>query len=468
MNGYPYLDDLALQARDRPEAPALVLADRTLTWRELDLAAEAYAPRHSWEDGSGPRGQAVGLLLPPGEEAVAALHALPRIGSPLMPLDPRLSGGEADDTFERFGLRRMQEASDYPKSTGDAAWVDPSPDSIRTSMLTSGSSGEPRRVPLTFANHRAAAEAARQLLDLTPEDRWLACLPFHHIGGLSVFTRSAHVGFAAVVVWPFDAAGVIDAVERHQATAISLVPTMLRRLLDAGWASPTSLRFVLLGGGACPPSLLREALDRGVPIAPTYGMTETCSQICTLPPDEVSTHVGTVGRPIPGAAVSVRDGSGAPRPNGEAGRIWVKGAMVADPDWMETGDVGVLDQGGYLTVIGRADEIIVTGGEKVAPAEIEELLVMRDDVAEAAVVGVADPEWGERVVAAVVLAVVPGREGTPDAEALRSYLRENLAPFKVPRSITVVDELPLIGPGKVDRNMLRELTSVAQQEARDL
>jgi acyl-CoA synthetase (AMP-forming)/AMP-acid ligase II len=197
-------------------------------------------------------------------------------------------------------------------------------------------------------------------------------------------------------------------------------------------------------------------------------MTETCSQICTLPPDEVNTHVGTVGRPIPGAAVSVRDGSGAPRPNGEAGRIWVKGAMVADPDWMETGDVGVLDQGGYLTVIGRADEIIVTGGEKVAPAEIEELLVMRDDVAEAAVVGVADPEWGERVVAAVVLAVVPGREGTPDAEALRSYLRENLAPFKVPRSITVVDELPLIGPGKVDRNMLRELTSVAQQEARDL
>ena len=166
--------------------------------------------------------------------------------------------------------------------------------------------------------------------------------------------------------------------------------------------------------------------------------------------------------------MSIRDDSGSPRPEGEAGYVWVKGAMAAHPDWMETGDVGVLDREGYLTVIGRADEMIVTGGEKVAPAEIEELLVSRDDVAEAAVVGVADPEWGERVVAAVVAAEAPGRETAPDAEALRSFLRENLAPFKVPRSITVVDELPLIGPGKVDRIMLRELMSVAQQEARDL
>lgn len=464
MNGYPYLDDLATQARERPTATALRLDDRTLTWRELNDAADAYARRLAWEGdpvGTHDRYQAVGLALPPGEDAVAALHALPRVGACVMPLDPDLSPGSADDAPGLLGLGEPASRD----AAADVAWIEAAPDGIRTCMLTSGSSGEPRRVPLTFANHRAAADAARTLLELTPDDRWLACLPFHHIGGLSIFTRSARVGFAVVVSWPFDAAAVIDAVERHRATAISLVPTMLRRLLDAGWEPPSSLRFALLGGAGCPARLQREALDRGIPIAPTYGMTETCSQICTLLPEEVNDHLGTVGRPIPGAAMSIRDGDGASVPNGEVGRIWVKGAMAAAPDWMATGDVGALDAAGYLTVAGRADEMIVTGGENVAPAEIEALLVTRGDVSEAAVVGIADPEWGERVVAAVVPG--GGAAPAPDAETLRAYLRANLASFKVPRSIAVVAELPRTGPGKVDLRALRELMNVARPEAHD-
>ena len=442
MSGYPYMDDLARRAQDRPEAPALVLPDRNVTWGELDLEASGYARRTPPGDDR----QAVELAFGTGEAAAVALHALPRIGRYLLPLDP----GSHD-------------APDEPSSEREPAWVEPRPESIRTGMLTSGSSGEQRLVPLTFANHTAAADAAGELFDLTPEDRWLACLPFHHIGGLSIFTRSAHVGFPVVVSWPFDAAEVIEAVERHRATAISLVPTMLRRLLDAGWEQPDDLRFALLGGATCPQGLQREALDRGIPIAPTFGMTETCSQICTLLPSEVEEHLGTVGRPIPGAAVEIRGAGGVALPNGEIGRIRVKGAMVAreHEDWLETGDLGSLDAAGYLTVAGRADDMIVTGGENVAPAEIEQLLLLRNDIAEAVVVGVPDPGWGERVVAAVITRAADGAD--PDPESLRAYLRENLAPFKVPKSIAVVAELPRIGPGKVDKGMLRDLMGAAMR-----
>jgi O-succinylbenzoic acid--CoA ligase len=250
---------------------------------------------------------------------------------------------------------------------------------------------------------------------------------------------------------------------------------MLRRLLDADWKPPASLRFALLGGAACPPGLQREALDRGVPIAPTFGMTETCSQICTLLPREVDAHLGTVGRSIPGATLKIRDADDGSLPNGQVGRIWVMGPMVArSPEmensldgeggpWLKTSDLGSLDNDGFLTVVGRADDMILTGGENVAPSEIEQLLVLRNDVAEAAVVGIGDPEWGERIVAAVV----PGAGRSPDAEVLSAYLSDHLDAFKVPKSIAILDELPLIGPGKVDRDMLQQLLSVNPAGAGD-
>lgn len=459
MNGYPYLDDLALQARDLPGGAALILPDRTLTWLELDHAADQYAlqSRSNAPTGSHPASR---LFLPPGEEAIVALHALPRLGAYAVPLDPRLSVTEARDLFAALDMGQPENLQESADPSQEVVWVEPHADRVRTNMLTSGSSGAPKPVPLTFASHRAAAESARQLLELTEDDRWLACLPFHHIGGLSIFTRSAYVGFPAIVTWPFDAAEVMDSVERHHATAISLVPTMLRRLIDANWEPPATLRFALLGGAASPISLQKEALDRGIPIAPSYGMTETCSQICTLLPDEVAAHIGTVGRPIPGAAVMIRDDDRVAAQAEQTGRIWAR-----SPDssaWIETGDLGAVDLEGYLTVVGRADEMIVTGGEKVAPAEIENLLALRADVAEAAVIGIADPEWGERVVAAVVA----GRAGSPDPESLRSYLRESLAPFKVPRSVVVVAELPRTGPGKVDRGMLRNLIADNFQRGR--
>jgi O-succinylbenzoic acid--CoA ligase len=227
---------------------------------------------------------------------------------------------------------------------------------------------------------------------------------------------------------------------------------MLQRLVAAGWEPPASLRFALLGGAPCPPPLLQAALDRGIPVAPTYGMTETCSQVATMLPGEVESHFGSAGRALPGVELRITGDE----------RVAVRGPMVSPvvvgPDgWLVTNDLGVIDSEGFLTVLGRADEAIVTGGEKVVPRRVEQLLLEDPAVSEAAVVGLADPEWGERVVAAVTAR--PG--ATPDPEILRGLVRERLAPHMVPKSVVVLDAMPHAGPGKVDRPALRRLLEEA-------
>lgn len=382
-----------------------------MTWGQVELTAVERAPSLTRPVRS------AGYL--PGLEALTDLLAARLSGTCLEPLAPgqETSGG-------------------------------PVPEGTWTLMRTSGSTGEPQSVALTHENHDASAEAAREHLALTPDDRWLACLPFHHVGGLSIFVRAAHTGLAVVPVWPFEPDAVMVAAEHHQVTAMSLVPTMLQRLVAAGWEPPSSLRFALLGGAPCPPLLLQAALDRGIPVAPTYGMTETCSQVATMLPGEVESHFGSAGRALPGVELRITDDE----------RVAVRGPMVSPvvvgPDgWLITNDLGVIDSQGFLTVLGRADEAIVTGGEKVAPRRVEQLLLEDPAVSEAAVVGLADPEWGERVVAAVTAR--PG--ATPDPEILRGLVRERLAPHMVPKSVVILDAMPHTGPGKVDRPELRRL-----------
>lgn len=388
------------------ERPAILLGSETLTWADVERAAADGAP-------VGP------AVFAPGPDALIALLAARRSGSVLEPLAP---GQHAS-------------AIEVPEGT----W---------TLLRTSGSTGEPQTVPLTVANHESSARGVEQLLGLTPDDRWLACLPFHHVGGLAIFARAISTGFAVVPVWPFDPEAVMAAAQVHGVTTMSLVPTMLARLLDADWRPPTTLRTVLLGGAPCPPTLLQAAVDRGIPVAPTYGMTETCSQVATLLPHKVADHFGSAGRALYGAELRITND----------GRIAVHGPMVSPAaptidGWLVTNDLGVIDEDGYLTVLGRADEAIVTGGEKVVPRTIEEVLGEDPTVAEAAVVGLADPDWGERVVAAVTAR--PGAH--PDPDALFGLVRARLAPHMVPKAIVVLEALPRTGPDKIDRPALRAL-----------
>jgi len=286
----------------------------------------------------------------------------------------------------------------------------------------------------------------------------------YHMDGLAPVVRSALYGTAVVLQETgggFDPDRTLAAMCEHEPTGVSLVPTMLERLLEAG-TLPDSLRFVLLGGAPASADLLATCADRGVPVCPTYGMTETASQIATARPEEAVEHVGTVGAPLLGTEVTVVDEDGEPLPPGKPGEFVVSGPTImldyyGDSERTEaafgdhglhTGDVGYRDEAGRLWVLDRRSDRIVTGGENVDQGEVADVLRDHPGVEDAAVVGLADEEWGERVAALVV--------GTATAEGLEAHCRERLAGFKLPRTLAFADELPRTASGTINREAVRE------------
>jgi O-succinylbenzoic acid--CoA ligase len=296
------------------------------------------------------------------------------------------------------------------------------------------------------------------------------------VGGLSVLTRSAIYGTTAVIHDGFDAARVSAALDDERITLVSLVPTMLHRLLEerGDRPAPPSLRCVLLGGGPAPRALLERCSKLGIPVSQTYGLTECCSQVATLAPGDALRRLGSAGRPLYPNEVRVVDDTGhdvEPREGGGGGggggEIVVRGPIVTPgywnraeataraivDGWLHTGDFGVLDEDGFLYVLDRRDDLIVTGGENVYPAEVEGVLMSHPNVAEAAVIGESDSEWGQRVVAVVRLVSSVGAEA---ADELRAHCRAALAAYKVPREFRMTEApLPRTASGKVRRHSLR-------------
>jgi O-succinylbenzoic acid--CoA ligase len=255
-------------------------------------------------------------------------------------------------------------------------------------------------------------------------------MPLFHVGGLSILTRSAINQTEAVIHERFDVQAVLHALEEEAITLVSLVATQLRRLLDGGLEAPPDLRAALIGGGPVPAELVERAEAVGVPVMATYGLTETCSQIWT-------------GRPLPGVEIEAS-------PDGE---LLVRGPMVASgaiahDGWLHTGDRGSIDAEGNLQVEGRIADTIVTGGENVAAAEVEEALLSHPAVKDAAVVGRPDPDWGQAVTAFVV--------GSVDAAELRAHARTRIAGYKVPKAIRAIEEIPRNAAGKILRGRLPE------------
>ena len=418
---------LTKAAGERPGHTALVVEGRDVSYAELDGAASRVARRLAGR-GIGP-GDRVATTVPPGLAFAELLHALPRLGAVLVPLNPA-DPVHVDAVLTVTGPVEGDETDVPLRDTVD-------PDAVHTVIHTSGTSGRPKVVELSYGNHHASALASAENLGTVADDRWLAVLPLFHVGGLAVLVRSAIYGTTAVLHRRFDAARVRDSLEAGEITLASFVPTMLARLREVGLQRAPGLRAALLGGGPIPSELLDWALAAGLPVCPTYGMTETASQIVTAPPGERS------GRPLPGVELRM----------GEAGEILVRGPMVArgalaGDGWLHTGDRGRLDEDGRLHVEGRLKEIIVTGGENVAPAEVEEALLGHPAVVDAGVTGLADPEWGEAITAYVVL----GGEVSP--AALRDWTRGHLAPHKVPKRIVIVPSLPRNAAGELLRDRL--------------
>ncbi|MGI9641377.1 MAG: class I adenylate-forming enzyme family protein, partial [Acidimicrobiia bacterium] len=304
-------------------------------------------------------------------------------------------------------------------------------------LATSGTAGAARLVPLTMANLTASAEASRARLGTGADDRWLACLPLTHIGGLSVLLRSFEAGGAAVV-GPFgDSTPTL--IERMRPSVASFVPTMVHRLVEADPDAIASIDLVLVGGASLSTSLFERARTVGVNLVPTYGMTETSSQVATPSP----------GQPLDGFTVSI-----ASPQTGGPGRIIVDGPAVFSGYLGEdartgpfiTNDIGVMAPDGSLTVLGRADDVVITGGENVSLSSVQDVLTGIAGIHDVVVVGVGDDEWGTAVCALVV---------APSLERAQQGAEEVLASHEVPKRWATTDRIPLLPNGKVDSEAVR-------------
>jgi o-succinylbenzoate---CoA ligase len=479
-------DWVALRARSHADVIAVETASESWTYQQLDrrvgtaaaglqlLAVEPAEP--------------VAVLAGNGLEIARFVHAIPRAGGLFMPLNLRLSPGELAYQLDDARVRFLLATEEHRALAGEAAaaassavtvlraeeprWdeaaAEVGPTSVDAQMphsliYTSGTTGRPKGAVLTHGNFYWSAVASAENLGVVEGDRWLACMPLFHVGGLSILLRSAIYGTTAVIHERFEEARVVRALREEGITLLSVVATMLSRMFEAspgGYSD--SLRAVLLGGGPAPRPLLEEAAARGVPVLQTYGLTETASQVATLAPADALRKLGSAGLPLSTSTVRIEvDGREAEA--GEVGEICVAGPTVCagylhHPEataaairdgWLHTGDLGYVDGEGYLYVADRRDDLIVSGGENVYPAEVESALLGLAGVEESAVVGLPDERWGHVVVAVVV--------GTADLDALPARLRETLAGYKVPRRFVRWEEpLPRTASGKLQRHLVRE------------
>lgn len=465
------------RAAQTPEKLALVCGAERLRFADLAARADDWAARLQ-AAGLG-RGDRLALRLRPGVDFAALLHAAWRIGAIAAPLNLRLAQAELQTQLARIAPRLIldgevlvgepPESLPLPQARAAAPELGPPlpPEAAALILFTSGASGFAKAACLSFGALEASARASAQRLQSRATDCWLACLPLFHVSGLSILLRSALDGSAVVLHEGFDAARVRRALATESITHVSLVPTALSRLLDAGGEAPAGLRAVLLGGAAADAELCQRARRAGFPLLATYGLTEAASQVATMSPGDAP-EAGA-GRPLPGTQLRIVNNAGRALPPGESGEIWVRGptlfmgywndaeasrAALRD-GWLRTGDLGYLDSQGRLFVQGRRDDLIVSGGENIHPAEVEAVLLRHPAVREAAVCGLPDADLGQRAAAFIV-----AESGAPDshealAESLRQHCRAHLAGYKIPRSFQFRSTLPRTPLGKIMRRRLR-------------
>jgi O-succinylbenzoic acid--CoA ligase len=465
---------LRRQANDRPNASALVFDGHDLCFAALDQAVDRLAATLSAAVPASGRVLA-GITEQTPLLALLSL-AVPRAGAAFLPLNPKLPAAQISGLLAKAGAAAV--ISDRPDQTGpvllrlDAALLSgaaltavpsfPSPlfpraveSSIHLIVATSGSTGEPKGTMLTGANLAAAVTASRQRLPIDPGDVWLGCLPLFHIGGLSVLFRCLEAGATMLLHSRFEAAAVTGDLAEGRASHISVVPAMLAQLMDQEYKPHGRLRHVLVGGAGLPAALADRALRAGWPIRPSYGMSEAGSQVATCA-DATSWRPGLAGRPLPGLVV----GTAAD------GRIRIRGRQVMagylNPDlrpgegidadgWFTSNDIGGLLDDGCLRVLGRADDMLISGGENIPPAIVEDLASHCPGVEAIGVTGRTDPVWGDLIVAVVA--------GSISEQDFLAWCHQRLPSHQRPRRMIRVDALPLTVGGKLDRTALKRLAA---------
>lgn len=483
-------DWLAAQAESCPKNTALVYQGKVWSFAELnrqvDVLCSRLAGLHI------PRDAFVALHLPDSPDYVLLIHALARLGMRLAALNTRLTAEELASQLERLDcvwllgdgseklaklespsrrILNLDELKSLPTVEFEAQPLGLK--RIQGVIFTSGTSGAAKGALLTFGNHfwNAIGSAAR--LGMLPIDRWLNPLPLYHVGGQAAVFRCCLFGATLVLPGSFDLAEMRRSLQEDDISLVSLVPTMLYRLLPQVDWEGGKLRTVLLGGAAAPPELLSQVLAAGVPVALSYGLTEAASQVATTHPADTRRKPGSVGKGLLYTRIRVVDDQDGDLLPGEIGEILVAGPTVMagyfgdSPasehalrnGWLHTGDLGYLDADGDLWPVQRRSDLILCGGENVYPVEVESVLRQHPAVADVCVVGVPDIEWGQRVAAMVAL--LPGKEIKP--EDMLEFCRERLAGYKQPRLLRLVAGLPQTASGKVDRKRVQAALAEAEQ-----
>jgi O-succinylbenzoic acid--CoA ligase len=378
----------------------------------------------------------VAVRVPPGPRWPQLLDAVWHAGAAMLPLDHRLAAVEVSRALRRARPTVLVTDSDARRRR-DGIPAEAGPGVV---VASSGSTGMPRFAVLSRDAVTAAVRASAEALGAAAGEPWLLCIPPAHIGGLLVLLRGVVLRVDVLAPAHTDIASVAAA---RSARFTSLVPLQLRRLLESG-ADVAHLRAVLVGGDRVDAALLERARAAGLRVVTTYGQTESCGGVVYdgFPLNGVSVRVGHNDE-IELAGATLMDGY---RLDPAASALAFTGE-----GWLRTGDAGAIDRDGSLTVRGRIGEVIITGGEKVYPAEVESALRSHGEIGEVAVVGRDDPEWGQRVVAIVVPL---HREQPPRLEELREFVSERIARYKAPRELVIVERLPLTGSGKVRRDRL--------------
>ncbi|MCW1823498.1 MULTISPECIES: acyl-CoA ligase FadD12 [Mycolicibacterium] len=488
----------AASAQRCPNRPGLVDELGTLTWQQVDQQADALATGLQALPAGEPK--VVGIMARNHRGFVLSLIAANRIGADVLLLNTSFAAPALAEVINResvdaviydeeFTDTATLALSDRPGAARIVAWTDThahdltvaklveqhrgeeprrASEKSKVILLTSGTTGTPKG-----AKHSGGGpEVLKAILDRTPwhtEERVVIVAPMFHAWGFSQLAFAASMACTIVTRRKFDPEATLELVDRHRAKGLCVVPVMFDRIMDLpenvlNRYDGRTLRFAAASGSRMRPDVVTAFMDRfGDIIYNNYNATEA-GMIATATPADLRAAPDTAGKPAEGTEIRILDSEFKQAPTGEVGTIYVRNSTQFDgytsgstkdfhEGFMSSGDVGYLDEAGRLFVVGRDDEMIVSGGENVYPIEVEKVIAGHPDVAEAAVLGVEDTQYGQRLAAFVVLA------GTITADGLKAYVRENLANYKVPRDITVLDELPRNSTGKIDRRQLQEMVN---------
>lgn len=486
MHGISVLLEMAASAD--PNREAVVCDEQRWTSGEINTLSRRGAAALS-----GYQAASVAYIGLGGSMMPLLIFAAARSGLPFAPLNYRLSPAALDELIARLPGPLVIVDPDYRDAIGtthrvidtaefltSATVAEPGedtpvdPDDIAVLLFTSGTTARPKAVELTHANLSSYVLASVEFASAAAEDAVLIAVPPYHVAGVTAALSNLYAGRRMVYLPRFDAGNWVRTVRAEKITTATVVPTMLDRIVTELQEDPQplpSLRTLAYGGAKVAQPLLRRALDLlpDTGFVNAYGLTETSSTIAVLGPDEhriahratepaIARRLCSVGRPLPGIQIQIRAENGRVLGAGEPGELFVRGEQVSgryagldsalDEDgWFPTRDLAEFDEEGYLFIAGRADDTIIRGGENIAPAELEDVLVEHPQVREVAVVGAEDAQWGQIIVAAVV----PEPGSTPDPDELRSFVRDRLRGSRTPDRIVFRDELPTTTTGKVLR-----------------